>query len=79
MNLLDVEFVSRYGGNIRAYIGMGQRLKEISVDETDTKNKFKELNEDIAKWKVDARKMIDSLIEEHGKIKAKAFQEELQY
>ena len=72
MNLLDVEFVSRYGGNIRAYIGMGQP-KEISVDETDTKNKFKELNEDIAKWKVDARKMIDSLIEEHGKIKAKAF------
>ena len=78
MNLLDVEFVSRYGGNIRAYIGMGQP-KEISVDETDTKNKFKELNEDISKWKVDARKMIDSLIEEHGKIKAKAFQEERQY
>ena len=72
MNLLDVEFVSRYGGNIRAYIGMGQP-KEISIDETDTKNKFKELNEDIAKWKVDARKIIDSLIEEHGKIKAKAF------
>ena len=72
MNLLDVEFVSRYGGNIRAYIGMGQP-KEISADETDTKNKFKELNEDISKWKVDARKMIDSLIEEHGKIKAKAF------
>tara|TARA_B100001027_G_scaffold216816_1_gene194496 strand:- start:1759 stop:2961 length:1203 start_codon:yes stop_codon:yes gene_type:complete len=72
MNLLDVEFVSRYGGNIRAYIGMGQP-KEISIDETDTKNKFKELNEDIAKWKVDARKIIDLLIEEHGKIKAKAF------
>ena len=52
MNLLDVEF-SRYGGNIRAYIGMGQP-KEISVDETDTKNKFKELNEDIAKWKVNS-------------------------
>ena len=40
MNVLDVEFVSRYGGNIRVYLGVGDK-KNIKIDESNFSASFK--------------------------------------
>ena len=67
LRLLDAQFVSRYGGNIRVYMGKdtieNKSLKQIP-EETSFLNQFKAL---------DQRKEILSTIERHGRLKAKAF------
>ena len=41
LNLMDVEFPSRYGGNIRVYLGHGEDFKGTPVDESHFAKKFK--------------------------------------
>lgn len=73
LNLMDVEFVSRYGGNIRAYIGHGASSNNINVDESKFGESFKEMAEDVNNWKKSTRKIIEDYVKEHGKMRAKAF------
>tara|TARA_B100000780_G_C21123677_1_gene455469 strand:- start:196 stop:1413 length:1218 start_codon:yes stop_codon:yes gene_type:complete len=73
LGLIDVQFVSRYGGNIRAYMGKSDMTKSVEVDETNFLDLFKEMNEDLSRWKGATKQEILSIVEAQGKIKAKAF------
>lgn len=76
LKLLDAQFVSRYGGNIRVYMGKStienKSLKRIP-DETTFLNQFKAIHEHVQNWVNNQRKEILSIVERHGKLKAKAF------
>ena len=72
MNVLDVEFVSRYGGNIRVYLGVGDK-KHLEIDESHFSSSFTKMSTDMLKWKVETKNMIYDLISEHGLMRAKAF------
>lgn len=72
MSILDSEFVSRYGGNIRVYLGHGE-AKSLDVNERNFIASFEKMNDDLDKWKSDAKGMIESYVKEYGPIRAKAF------
>ena len=72
MNVLDAEFVSRYGGNIRVYLGVGDK-KHLEIDESHFSSSFVKMSTDMLKWKVETKNMIYDLIREHGLMRAKAF------
>jgi SAM-dependent methyltransferase len=72
LNLVDVQFVSRYGGNIRAYLGHGKPTT-ILVNENHFGQSFSAMTESIDSWKLEAKKTINNLVGEFGPIRAKAF------
>jgi SAM-dependent methyltransferase len=81
MQLLDVEFPSRYGGNIRVYIG-GQELNplidkqtldKIKLVEGELKNKFSLVSKNISLWRSKKQEKLSNLFSQYGKLKAKAF------
>ena len=72
LNLLDVEFVSRYGGNIRAYIGNGEE-KFVEVDESHFAEGLRKMNSDVEEWKGEMLKIITNYVDKYGKLRAKAF------
>lgn len=80
LDILSVEFPSRYGGNIRVVIGdskihktLNSNVNEVLEEESKFIDKFKQMNEFINKWKIDKKTEILSYVEKYGKIKAKAF------
>lgn len=72
MCLLDAEFVSRYGGNIRVYLGAGES-KHVDIDEKSFVSCFDKMNQDLNKWKLDTKATIDAHVKINGPIRAKAF------
>lgn len=72
LKLLDVEFVSRYGGNIRVYIGSGLETT-INIDESNFGSRFKNMEEDLINWKKETLEMINDHVKKNGKLRAKAF------
>jgi len=73
LNLINYEFVSRYGGNIRAYIGNGLSAKIEDIDESLFLQKFSQVNIDLLNWKWKTLKRIDDLVLKYGPLRAKAF------
>ena len=73
MELLDAQYVSRYGGNIRVYLGNGQAKSISGTDESKFIDQFDKLTEDIEVWKVNTRDWITKHVEKNGKMRAKAF------
>ena len=80
LEILSVEFPSRYGGNIRVVIGdskyhnsIQSNIEDILKEEATFINKFKQMNDFINNWKVEKKNEILDYIKENGKIKAKAF------
>ncbi len=79
INLENVEFPSRYGGNIRVFMGKNSNLESsFSPEKLDKKengfeSQFNTLRNNIDKWMVTKQKVINKLNEEFGKIPAKAF------
>ena len=73
MKLFDVEFVSRYGGNIRAYLGNNIPEKKIRKKEIDYKKLFLKMKKDMLVWKKEAKKFIINHVKKNGKFIAKAF------
>ena len=81
VELKGVDFPSRYGGNIRIFMGgnissdalIGQNIKVILEKEIDFHEKIKNLNGFIATWKSETKKKINKLAMEYGKLSAKAF------
>ena len=82
MKLLDVEFPSRYGGNIRIFIGpedvkkeqgMTVKSQEIRSREKQFLGRFDLLRKNIDHWCVNKKAFVEELVMKHGKIKAKAF------
>jgi SAM-dependent methyltransferase len=72
MSVLDAEFTSRYGGNIRVYLGAGI-AKQLGIDESHFFKSFEKINADLLQWKTDTKAMIDAHVKAHGPIRAKAF------
>ena len=72
VNLLDAEFVSRYGGNIRVYLGEGNQAK-LDIDESSFASLFEIMNDNHSEWQVETKKMIEDLVKTYGSLKAKAF------
>jgi SAM-dependent methyltransferase len=78
--ILDVDFPSRYGGNIRVYIGRSsgscvnsERLHDLEHRESAFASAFVSLQQNIAQWKQAKCKQIAELVNIHGKLRAKAF------
>jgi SAM-dependent methyltransferase len=74
--LLDVEFPSRYGGNIRIFLGM----RGVAGDQADLNgreshffDKFAAMRAGLAQWRAAKRHALDEQIRRHGKLRAKAF------
>jgi len=79
--LLDVEFPSRYGGNIRVFVGnagMSGRPESASLGDLRTKEslfseQFASLKSNMENWRKNKKIFLDALIRKHGKLRAKAF------
>jgi hypothetical protein len=78
---IEVEFPSRYGGNIRVFLGREDvygikgtvNLKELSDKELLFKNRFAELSENVVSWKNKKKTYLKDLVKQFGPLKAKAF------
>lgn len=79
LNLICVEFPSRYGGNIRVIMGnnveVTRNIAEVAVLEKESRffDQFNEMRRKIELWKVEMRETIVDKVKLHGKLKAKAF------
>ncbi|MDF1827361.1 MAG: class I SAM-dependent methyltransferase [Legionellaceae bacterium] len=80
-DILGVEFPSRYGGNIRVFIGSShlkvnvdeEKLDQLSDRESRYGLAFGLMNENIERWKHNKAQEIKKLVNEHGPLRAKAF------
>jgi hypothetical protein len=78
--ILDIEFPSRYGGNIRVFIGRlpqysidSSRIKEIKYREAAFELAFRVLRQNIERWKSAKGMQIYKLVQKYGKLRGKAF------
>jgi hypothetical protein len=71
-NLMDLQFVSRYGGNVRAFIGPNQP-RNLSINEHNFREDFEKMRNSLGDWISEARAVIDTLVVKNGKLRAKAF------
>jgi len=72
VNLMDAQFVSRYGGNIRVYLGYEEPTK-MMIDESHFSLMFDNMVKELSSWKMETRKLLENLVKEHGSLRAKAF------
>ena len=72
LKLTDYQFTTRYGGNVRVYLGNGAPGGK-QIDESDFKSKFDDLAIDMSTWRLETKRFIESFVREHGKLRAKAF------
>ena len=78
---IEVEFPSRYGGNIRVFLGdvqiYGQQSKndldKLSLREKSFFEKFSRLKINIVDWQLSKKVLLNNLIKDQGPLKAKAF------
>ena len=73
LNILKVQYVSRYGGNIRVFIGKGKSIETAKNKEKDFLFKFKIMEKKLNEWIINTKKFILNYVKLNGKIKAKAF------
>jgi len=81
MNLFKAEFPSRYGGNIRVYIGGNKNIPDEAVKSiqsvVDNEKYFRQSLLDmqgyIALWQRHMKEKIKKLVDKHGPLPAKAF------
>lgn len=80
INILNVEFPSRYGGNIRVILGKNEIYKSFQFDDLILVEKemlfysqLQEMNEQILSWKQNMKDKIEYYVLKYGKIKGKAF------
>jgi len=72
LEILKIEFVKRYGGNIRVFLGNGLPTNT-QVEESDFSEKFSRLRQELLTWKISAKKLISDLNLKYGPLRAKAF------
>ncbi len=79
MQLTDVSFPARYGGNIRIEIAKSDKpVDRIAVDkvlrlEREFGSQIRAMQSGISRWKNHKRSEIERYVGEHGKLHAKAF------
>jgi hypothetical protein len=79
--LIAVEFPSRYGGNIRVYLGNVEGsdsnesvdLDELFIKEKQSLERFKSLRQNMEQWRRTKKQFLDAQVRKHGKLRAKAF------
>lgn len=71
LNIEKLEFPSRYGGNIRVVLGSDKI--EHSINESGFLESFRDMEQFIAKWRIDKKEEIMKYIKEYGRLPAKAF------
>lgn len=81
LQVADVEFPARYGGNIRVFLApqdakiastfadLGDLLKR----ENTFADQFEVMRQNLEVWRSRKRKIIEEMVRQHGKIAAKAF------
>lgn len=78
-DLLGVEFPSRYGGNIRIFIGDGSGdaqtgdVEALLSREAGYFDRFLAMQQNIENWKRAKRDFLTEQFRQHGKLRAKAF------
>ena len=72
-DIINCDFPSRYGGNIRVIIGNNKKNISKEILEANFLQKFDEINSFIDTWKISKKQEIISLYNKHGKLPAKAF------
>tara|TARA_B100000282_G_scaffold295836_1_gene276025 strand:+ start:86 stop:1219 length:1134 start_codon:yes stop_codon:yes gene_type:complete len=70
--ILDFQFVSRYGGNIRVFIGDGSKSSKTKKENKFYDN-FLKLSKSMNKWITSTKKKINELNKVYGPVNAKAF------
>jgi hypothetical protein len=80
VRLLKVEFPSRYGGNIRVFLGTipvaddnGIDRKALAVRENEFSGKFAELRSGMERWRIEKARLLREEVRQSGKLRAKAF------
>jgi hypothetical protein len=81
VQILDVDFPSRYGGNIRVFLGAPAKAtgmdnsKSDSLDilEADFEAIFSQMNRNIDRWIINKSTQLKVLIKQYGPLRAKAF------
>jgi SAM-dependent methyltransferase len=79
ISVLKVEFPARYGGNIRVFLGNGPNmndsgsLNQLEKRESRFQEDFAALRNNIERWRESKRRFIERQVQEHGKLRAKAF------
>lgn len=76
MNLYDVKFPKRYGGNIRIVFSMKEKnlkLNKILKKEKFFFNDFKKLEINLKKWQINKKNIINKFVKKYGPLYAKAF------
>lgn len=79
--LSDVQFPSRYGGNIRVFLGnaIGTEqagsvdLNALTVRESKFFENFAALGKNVESWRKSKRQFLEEQIKQYGKLRAKAF------
>ena len=79
--ILDLEFPSRYGGNIRVFLGntTGNIYKDklfldkVHARENQFINDFSLLRANIEEWRKTKKQLVQELVKKNGKLRAKAF------
>ena len=79
--LLKVEFPSRYGGNIRVFLGKAARdrsggavdREDLRVRESHFPERFAALRENMERWREVQKRFLEGQIRQSGKLRAKAF------
>ncbi|MDC0345982.1 class I SAM-dependent methyltransferase [Planktomarina sp.] len=73
LNLTAVQYVSRYGGNIRAFLGKGEAVASNKNRESIFFGQFSTMAENIQEWQNETKAFIENYVAQNGKIRAKAF------
>jgi hypothetical protein len=77
LKLINVQFPSRYGGNIRVYMGnsgsQNNHDQNVLEQEKQFETKFFEMNQQIANWKKSKTSFVSDLVQKQGKLIGKAF------
>jgi hypothetical protein len=79
--LLEVEFPSRYGGNIRVFLGNAATggswstidRGNMSLRESGFAENFASLRKNMERWREAKKGFLDEQVRRHGKMRAKAF------
>ena len=81
VQILDVDFPSRYGGNIRVFLGASNKpngtnqskFNELDMREANFEATFTLMDNNIKRWKINKSAQLKALTQQYGPLRAKAF------
>jgi hypothetical protein len=79
LNLIDVQFPARYGGNIRIFAGRAASslapaaVKDVEAREAHFGNVFATLREGVTRWRDKKGNELKALVRQNGPLRGKAF------